>query len=142
VENTLQRRKPSAQRESWPLARLSLVLILFGLWGQGRFGWNTASLAAFQIGLAGILVTFCLFALIWAPLGRLYATVVIFPFYATTVLNDRLYRGCYWAFRTVLRLLYMRKVSAFVALLGELGLFVLIWRLVDIFLRKYCLGHG
>ena len=139
MEHTIQRRNPPQQSESWPLARLTLVLLLFGLWGHLRFGWGEASLPAFQIILAGILVIFCFCALISSRLGRLYATVVILPFYATTVLNDWLYKGCFWIFRTILRLLYMRRVSALVALLGELGFFVLLWRLIEILLRKYCL---
>ncbi|MBI3552032.1 MAG: hypothetical protein HY077_05890 [Elusimicrobia bacterium] len=136
---TTQRWNPPPRYESWPLARLTLVLLLFGIWGHWRFSWNAASLPAIERCLAGMLGVFCFCAVISGTLGQLYATVVIFPFYATTVLNDWLYQGCYWLFRTVLRLLYIRRVSAFFALVGELGLFVVLWRLVEILLRRYCL---
>lgn len=126
-----------APRDYWPLIRLLVVLTTFGLWGHWRFGWNEASLPAIEKGLAGMLGVFCFCGLISYTLGRFYAMVVIFPFYATTVLNDWLYAGCYWLFRTILRLLYIRRVSAFAALVGELSLFVVLWRLVEIILRKY-----
>jgi hypothetical protein len=135
----VQRENPPSRSEPWPHARLILVLVLFGAWGHWRFGWNEASLPAIERSLAGMLGVFCFCALISSTLAELYATIFVFPFYATTVLNDWLYQGCYWLFRTVLRLLYIRRVSAVAAMLGELGLFVLLWRLVELLLRKYCL---
>jgi hypothetical protein len=113
------------------------VFILFGLWGHWRFHWSAASLPVVQKNLTGMLLVFCFFALISGTLAELYVALVALPFSATTVLNDYLYEACFWTFRTILRLLYMRRVSAFVALLGELGLFVVLWRSVEILLRKY-----
>ena len=79
---------------------------------------------------------FC--ALISRALVELCLEIAAFPFYATAALNEWLYRGCYWAFRMLLRLLYLPRVSALAALLGELGLFLVLWRLIGALLRRYC----
>jgi hypothetical protein len=90
---------------------------------------TAASLPVVQKSLTGMLLVFCFFALISGTLAELYVALVALPFSATTVLNDYLYEACFWTFRTILRLLYMRRVSAFMALLGELSLFVGLWQL-------------
>ena len=136
MEKKLLDRCPArAQRDHWAIARLLLVALLFGLWGRWRFQWSAASLPVVEHTLGGMLGVCCFLGLLSVTLARLYLTVVAFPLYATTVLNDWFYGACYWTFRTVLRLLYMRRVSALVALLSELGLFLCLWQLITRLLR-------
>lgn len=124
-----------AGHDYWATARLLLVALLFGLWGRWRFQWSAASLPAVERTLGGMLGVFCFCGVLSLTLGRLYLAVVAFPLYATTVLNDCLYQACYWTFRTVLRLLYMRRVSALVAVLSELGVFLCLWQIMARLLR-------
>jgi len=76
--------------------------------------------------------------LISRTLGTLYLALMAFPVYATTVLNEWLYRSCYWTFRTLLRLLYLRRISALVATVAEIGLFLAMWELITFLVRRYC----
>jgi hypothetical protein len=131
MKNKLLERCPAlARRDHWAVARLLLVALLFGLWGRWRFQWSAASLPAVEHTLGGMLGVFCFCGLLSVTLARFYLAFVTFPLYATTVLNDWLYGACYWTFRTLLRLLYMRRVSALVALLSELGLFLCLWQTI------------
>ena len=88
-------------------------------------------------GLAILGALFCLMAMASVNLARVYASVLIFPFYALTVLNDWFYDGCYWLYRTILRLFYMRRVSAFIAFLCELGIFAGLWYTAELLIRRY-----
>ena len=87
-----------------------------------------------------MLVIYLICAVIEPSLARLFGKVALLPFYATIVLNNWLYGGSHWTFRTVLRLLYIRRVSAFAALLGELGLFALLWRGIELLLAVRATG--
>ena len=118
---------------------MTLVLLILGFWVHWRFGLTASSLPAFRRDLGIMLVVFFICAGIEPSFARLYGKVVLLPFYATIVLNNWLYGGSHWVFRTILRLLYIRRVSAFVALLGELGLFALLWHGVELLLRRYWL---
>lgn len=126
-----------ACREPWPLARLLMVAALFVLWGKSKFGWTAAAVPMIGKTAEGMLGVLLLCGLVSRRLGLLYIAIVGLPVWATLLLNDWLYRGSYWIFRTVLRLLYDRRVSAVVALLAEFGLFLAAWELAATVLRNY-----
>ncbi len=131
--------RTGSHRDPWPVIRLLMVFAAMGFWAHWRFAWKPPAPSAVQTTAVGMLGVFLFCGLISITLARFYLALVLFPVYATTKLNAWLYEFCYWLFRTILRLLYIRRASAIVALLGELGLFVLLWRLVELLLRKYCL---
>lgn len=125
--------------DPWPLIRLLMVFAAMGFWAHWHFAWKPPAPSSIQATALGMLGVFLFCGFLSVTLARLYLALVLFPVYATTTLNAWLYDGCYWTFRTALRLLYMRRVSAVVALAGELGLFVGLWRLIELLIRRYCL---
>ena len=128
---------PGSRRDFWPLIRLFTVFATMALWTRWRFAWKAPTPTEIQAAAVGLFVIFLFIGSLSITLARLYVALMFFPIYATTVLNAWLYDGCYWTFRTVLRLLYMRRVSAVAALAGELGLFIGLWRLIEFLIRSY-----
>ncbi|MDE2312688.1 MAG: hypothetical protein KGL04_00750, partial [Elusimicrobia bacterium] len=102
-------------REFWTELRLIAVLSAFGLW----LYWRTSFGSAFFLYAKGctliIFFLFCLIGLLSVNLARLYVSLLILPIHAAIALNRWLFESAYWTFRTVLRLFYMRRVSAFIA---------------------------
>lgn len=139
MKTTIKGWYPPTYCEPWPAARLILIAALFALWGKARFAWGVATLPEIGRTAKGMLGVMIFCGLLSRRLGALYVALVVFPFYATAVLNEWLYRGGYWTFRTLLRLLYDRRVSALVALLAELGLFLALWEFVTFLLKRYCI---
>ena len=129
--------RPLPRWEAWPLIRLLTVFIATGLWAHWRFAWKPPSPTELQAASVGLVVLFLFFGLFSVTLARLYVALVCLPFYATIRLNGWLYDASYWTFRTILRLLYIRRVSAVAALAGELGLFIGLWRLIEFLTRRY-----
>jgi hypothetical protein len=134
-QNTSCRTAPS--RDSWPLVRLLAVLATLGLWAHWRFAWVPPPPTTIQATVVGLFVIFAFCGFLSITLARLYVALLFFPIYATTKLNVGFYELCYWCFRTALRLLYMRRVSAVAALAGELGLFIGLLRLIELVIRRY-----
>lgn len=130
---------PPTYCEPWPAARLLLIVVFFLLWGRSRFGWSAASIPSVGKTAEEMLGVFLFLGLISRTLGALYLALVAFPLFATKVLNEWIYRACYWTFRTFLRLLYLRRISALVAMLAEIGLFLALWELILLLLRRFCL---
>ena len=114
-----------------------MVFATMGLWAHWRFAWAPPPPSIIQAATVGLFVIFLFVGFLSITLARLYVALMFFPIYATTKLNAWLYDLCYWTFRTVLRLLYMRRVSAVAALAGELGLFVGLWRLIEFLIKRY-----
>ena len=138
MESQACRPSITANRELWPLFRLLTVLTLGVIWLHHKLNLGPISLLYVKGGIVILVALFCLIALVSINLARLYASLLIFPFFAVTVLNDWLYDGAYWTFRTILRLFYMRKVAAFFALIGELGLFIVLLQMGKILFKRYC----
>ena len=130
-------RQIGPQRDPWPLIRLLGVFATMGLWAHWRFAWKPPAPAELQATAVGLCVIFLFVGFLSITLARLYVALLFFPIYATTKLNAWLYDGCYWTFRTMLRLLYMRRVSAVAAMAGELSLFVGLWWLIEFLVRRY-----
>lgn len=130
---------PSAatDRTPWPIIRFVTVVIATTLWARWHLEWKPPAPAEIQAAVVGLFVLFIFFGLLSITLARLYIALVFFPVYATTKLNAWLYDGSYWTFRTVLRLLYMRRVSAVAAWAGELALFIGLWRLLEFLIHRY-----
>jgi len=108
-----------------------------GLWAHWRFAWKPPAPSELRAAVVGMVAIFCFLAFISEVLARLYVAAVVFPVYATITLDAWLYDGFYWAFRTALRLLYMRRVSAVAALVGELSIFAGLWWLIEFLIRTY-----
>lgn len=124
-------------RAPWPLVRLLSVFAATALWAHWRFSWKPPAPTEIQAAVVGLFVLFLFCGFFSITLARLYVALVFFPVYATTTLNSWLYDGCYWTFRTLLRLLYMRRVSAIAAWAGELCLFIGLWRLMEFLVHRY-----
>ncbi len=114
-----------------------MVFVTMGLWARWHLAWRPPTPTELQAATVGLFVIFLFVGFLSITLARLYVALIFFPIYATTKLNVWLYDGCYWTFRTALRLLYMRRVSAVAAWAGELGLFIALWRLMEFLLRRY-----
>ncbi len=137
METHLCRPSITCRHNLWPLCRLLIVLALGIIWLHHKLNLAPISLLYVKGGIVILVALFCLIALVSINFARLYASLLIFPFFAVTVLNDWLYDGAYWTFRTILRLFYMRRVSAIFALLGEIWMFVLLSLFCEILLRAF-----
>lgn len=121
----------------WPLTRLLMVLAGLGLWAHWRLGWNLPTLPQLERYAFGQLAAFSLCAIFSSALARLYLAVLLFPLYATIVLNDWLYEGS----RFLLRLVSgprSPQVEAGCSLAGEFGLFMSLWWAIEFLGRTCC----
>lgn len=123
---------PFRSWDPWPLTRLLLVLAALSCWAHWCLGWALPAPLALGRAAFGLFEVFCLSALI--GLAQVYLVVLAFPVYATIVLNDWFYDGCYW----LLGLAGPRspRWRAGFALVGELGLFVSLWRSMELLLKS------
>ena len=129
--------KGGARWDSWPLTRLLTLFAAVGLWSYWRFGWSPPSLPDLtRLGI-GVFQTLCLLALFSFPAARLFLVVLMFPLYAAIVLHDCFYDGSYWALGLILGTRSPR-LSAGLALAGELGLFLGVCSVAEFLVKNYC----
>ena len=136
METRCCRPSPVPDRELWTRIRLLAVLIAFGLWVHWRFG--PAVPPCVKGGIVILFFLFCLLGLFSVNLARFLVLLLALPIHAAIILNRMLFDGAYWSFRTILRLFYMRRVSAFIAFLCELGVLVALSQLAELLIRRYC----
>lgn len=123
--------------DPWPLIRLVAVFIAAALWLHWRFQLTMPSPRELARIGAGLFETFCVCAVLSAVLADLFLVVLMFPLYATIVLQDWFYDASHWLLRLFLGPRSPR-LTAGLALAGELGLFLGLWRSVELFLMTYC----
>lgn len=134
MEEHILRWKPFTYWDPWPLIRLLSVLFTLGLWAHWRLGWTPPALPAFSRSALGVFEAFCLCALVSFSLTRVFLAVLMFPLFATIVLNDWFYDCSHWLLRIVAG---PRSpwLSSGLALGGELGLFLSLAYLIERLLR-------
>ena len=123
--------------DPWPLVRLLTVLATLALWVHWHFGWALPSFSDLGMATFGLFELFCLCSLLSVGLTHLFLVVLLFPIYATIVLNDWFYDRSH----EILRILAGPRSPALIgglALCGELGMFLGVCGLAEFLIKACC----
>lgn len=105
-----------AERDWWPLTRLLIVGLAFGLFAHARLGWNPHPRDLWAIP-GGIAMIVSFIVMLSSGLAHICLIALMLPLCGIILCNDWFYDVSYWLARAALRL----KSGALLAALGLCG---------------------